>query len=292
MREWFGPFTADGHYGWTAFTRRRRRAGDRLADRRPRPHAARRRPRLPRPGPRARVLRDERPARLGRGLLPPRPLPDHRGRVAGRRDGRAVRVAGHAFDLGIDGERYRPDRTSSARRRRSSPTRAASTPRRAVPGRARRAGRAAAPPAGRRRLWLFGHGGDAGVDFPHRNLGVVPTRPSCPLYAEATVGLVLSMTNYSLVAQEMLACGLPCVELDAPSVVAAFGRDGAVDFAPLDPVAIADALERLFADPGAARAPRRRGRDAARRAHLGPRRRAGRGRPARRDRVRRCERTT
>jgi glycosyltransferase involved in cell wall biosynthesis len=32
-------------------------------------------------------------------------------------------------------------------------------------------------------------------------------------------------------------------------VVAAFGRGGPVDFAPLDPIAIADALERLLADP-------------------------------------------
>ncbi len=74
--------------------------------------------------------------------------------------------------------------------------------------------------------------------------------PELPaIYAEATVGLVLSMTNYSLVAQEMLSCGLACVELDAPSVVAAFGRGGPVDFAPLDPIAIADALERLLTDP-------------------------------------------
>jgi glycosyltransferase involved in cell wall biosynthesis len=63
------------------------------------------------------------------------------------------------------------------------------------------------------------------------------------------VGLVLSMTNYSLVAQEMLACGLPCVELDSPSIVKAFGRDGPVDMAPLEPFAIADALERLLDDP-------------------------------------------
>ena len=43
------------------------------------------------------------------------------------------------------------------------------------------------------------------------------------------------MTNYSLVPQEMLACGLPCVELDAPSVVAAFGRDGPIELAAPEP---------------------------------------------------------
>jgi glycosyltransferase involved in cell wall biosynthesis len=153
-----------------------------------------------------------------------------------------------SFDLGIDGERYRP---ISGVARRDDVVLAyarSATPRRGVP-----VVLAALAELHRRRpgveAWLFGHGGPAGVDFPHRNLGVVPEPQLPAIYAEATVGLVLSMTNYSLVAQEMLSCGLPCVELDAPSVVAAFGRDGAVDFAPLDPIALADALERLLADP-------------------------------------------
>jgi glycosyltransferase involved in cell wall biosynthesis len=105
------------------------------------------------------------------------------------------------------------------------------------------------PEVARREIWLYGHSGPMGVDFPHRSLGMVPEAQLPVIYAQATVGLVLSMTNYSLVAQEMLACGLPCVELDAPSVVQAFGRDGPVDFAPLDPVEIAAALERLLDDP-------------------------------------------
>jgi glycosyltransferase involved in cell wall biosynthesis len=46
----------------------------------------------------------------------------------------------------------------------------------------------------------------------------------------------------------MLACGLACVELDSPSVVAAYGRDGPVDLTPPDPYAIAAALERLLDD--------------------------------------------
>ncbi|HWH96000.1 MAG TPA: glycosyltransferase family 4 protein [Baekduia sp.] len=153
-----------------------------------------------------------------------------------------------SFDLGIDGERYhalpgvtRRDDVVVAYAR-------SSTPRRGVP-----VALAALAELHRRtpgvEAWLFGHGGPPGVDFPHRNLGVVSEADLPAIYAEATVGLVLSMTNYSLVAQEMLSCGLPCVELDAPSVVKAFGRDGPVDFAPLDPIAIADALERLLADP-------------------------------------------
>jgi glycosyltransferase involved in cell wall biosynthesis len=153
------------------------------------------------------------------------------------------------FDLGIDAERYRAMEGVTRRDDVVVAYARSSTPRRGVPValaalaelHARRPGVEA---------WLFGHGGPAGVDFRHKNLGVVPEPELPALYAEATVGLVLSMTNYSLVAQEMLSCGLPCVELDAPSVVAAFGRGGPVDFAPLDPIAIADALERLLSDRG------------------------------------------
>jgi glycosyltransferase involved in cell wall biosynthesis len=98
-------------------------------------------------------------------------------------------------------------------------------------------------------VWIFGHGWPASVDYPYRHLGVVDGPALARLYGEATVGLVLSMTNYSLVPQEMLACGLPCVELDSPSVVAAYGHDGPVELAAPEPLAIVEVLERLLDDP-------------------------------------------
>ena len=67
-------------------------------------------------------------------------------------------------------------------------------------------------------------------------------------YAQATVGMVLSLTNHSLVAQEMLACGLAAVELDTPSTRAAFGPSPPVELAPAEPLALADALARLLDD--------------------------------------------
>jgi glycosyltransferase involved in cell wall biosynthesis len=153
-----------------------------------------------------------------------------------------------SFDLGIDAERYRPQPEVTRRDNVVIAYARRSTPRRGVP-----VVLAALAELHRRRpgveIWLYGHGGEAGVDFAHRSLGVVSEAELARHYAEATVGLVLSLTNYSLAAQEMLACGLPAVELDAPSVVHAFGRDGEVDVAPLDPFAIADALERLLDDP-------------------------------------------
>ena len=50
-------------------------------------------------------------------------------------------------------------------------------------------------------------------------------------YAEAAVGLCLSLTNYSLIPQEMMACGLPCVDLAGGSTDAELGRDGGVEVA-------------------------------------------------------------
>ncbi len=106
------------------------------------------------------------------------------------------------------------------------------------------------------RFVLFGDELPAAAPFAYEDLGVAAAAQLARVYAEATVGLCLSLTNCSLIPLEMLACGLPVVEL------AGRGWDGAgEDRAPLelaaaDPVAIADALERLLDDP-ALRARRR-----------------------------------
>ena len=95
---------------------------------------------------------------------------------------------------------------------------------------------------------LYGQPFTPQVDFPATNLGVVAGPELAREYARATVGLCLSLTNYSLVPQEMLACGLANVELRTPSVVEAFGEDGPVLLAEPEPKVLADALERLLDD--------------------------------------------
>jgi glycosyltransferase involved in cell wall biosynthesis len=100
------------------------------------------------------------------------------------------------------------------------------------------------------RIVLFGTDNPLHAAFPYEHLGVLTTEQLARLYSEATVGLCLSMTNFSLMPKEMLACGLPCVELAGVSAESIFGSDGPLELAPLEPVAIADRLEALIDDRG------------------------------------------
>jgi glycosyltransferase involved in cell wall biosynthesis len=96
---------------------------------------------------------------------------------------------------------------------------------------------------------LFGDPRRAPRLLEAHQLGVLDADALAEAYSHATVGLVLSLTNYSLIAQEMLACGLPCVEADTPSTRAAFGADGPVSLAPLTVEGVAGAVLRLLEDP-------------------------------------------
>ena len=98
------------------------------------------------------------------------------------------------------------------------------------------------------RIVLFGDPDPLRAAFPHEHAGVASHEQLSWLFSEATVGMSLSMTNYSLMPQEMLACGLPTVDLDRPSARSVFGPDGPVALATFDDVAIADVLERLLDD--------------------------------------------
>ncbi len=98
------------------------------------------------------------------------------------------------------------------------------------------------------RIVLFGDTEPPETTFPYEFLGVVSPEVLAWRYSEATVGVCLSLTNYSLIPQEMMACGLPCVDLAGRSPEAVFGRDGPVELAEPDPLAIADAVEALLED--------------------------------------------
>jgi hypothetical protein len=83
------------------------------------------------------------------------------------------------------------------------------------------------------------------VSFPWISVGVLPPRELAALYRAADLGVVLSLTNPSLVPQEMLACGLPVLEVDTPLTRVAFGELTGCHLTAPHPEALADALVEL-----------------------------------------------
>jgi O-antigen biosynthesis protein len=151
-----------------------------------------------------------------------------------------------SFDLALDHAVYRPG--PDERREDLVVFYArASTPRRAVP-----LGLAALGELAERHpdltIGLFGQGSPLETGFRHRDLGILDGASLARLYSDATVGMVLSVTNPSLICLEMMACGLPCVELASDSMVASFGLDGPLRLEPADPVALCRGTGELLAD--------------------------------------------
>jgi glycosyltransferase involved in cell wall biosynthesis len=151
-----------------------------------------------------------------------------------------------AFEYGVDHDVYKP-RPVERRRDTVIYYSRHETPRRAVP-----IGLLALAELHRRRpdvrIAMVGSIFDTNTSFPHVELGVLDPIELSWLYSEATAGLCLSMTNFSLMPKEMMACGLPCVDLAGASAESIFGKSGPLELAELNPIAIADALERLLGD--------------------------------------------
>jgi len=111
------------------------------------------------------------------------------------------------------------------------------------------------------RVTLFGSNIKGTAPFPCEDLGVQPPSELAALYRRASAGVVFSLTTHSLVAQEMMASGLPVVELEGDNVSGALGESGEhVMLAERTPDSIADALERVLDDREAAAAMARRAR--------------------------------
>jgi glycosyltransferase involved in cell wall biosynthesis len=150
------------------------------------------------------------------------------------------------FDFGVDHAVYHP--RDVPRRRDTIVYYARSvTPRRAVP-----LGLLALQELHARRpdlrIVMFGDLDPLDAPFPYEHVGIASPEQLSWLFSEATAGLVLSVTNYSLIPQEMLACGLPCVDLAGYAGESVFGADGPVELSEPDPVALAGHIERLLDD--------------------------------------------
>jgi glycosyltransferase involved in cell wall biosynthesis len=96
---------------------------------------------------------------------------------------------------------------------------------------------------------LFGGALGVRAPFPCQDIGVQPARRLAELYRRASAGVVFSLTTHSLVAHEMMASGLPLVELAGQNVESALGSSGElVELAERTPDAIAEAVERVLDD--------------------------------------------
>ena len=81
----------------------------------------------------------------------------------------------------------------------------------------------------------------------HRHLGLVEPRALAALYREAVVGLSMSATNPSRVPFEMMAAGLPVVELGGDNTVLDLPEAGCL-LTEANPEAVAAALSRVLVD--------------------------------------------
>jgi glycosyltransferase involved in cell wall biosynthesis len=84
--------------------------------------------------------------------------------------------------------------------------------------------------------------------FPCTVHGILDAPSLAALYHEVDLGICFSTTNYSLAPQEMMACGLPVVEIDGESTRSVF-PDKVVTFAPPHPREMANAIQRLLRSP-------------------------------------------
>jgi O-antigen biosynthesis protein len=99
------------------------------------------------------------------------------------------------------------------------------------------------------RVMTYGTDWPVEAPFELEHLGVLRPAELAALYERATVGVSLSLTNRALVVQEMMASGLPVVELSGANVSSDLGAPGElVAQAAPDPASIADAIERLLDD--------------------------------------------
>ncbi|WP_226409654.1 rhamnan synthesis F family protein [Synechococcus sp. MU1625] len=88
---------------------------------------------------------------------------------------------------------------------------------------------------------------DLGIPVKVKHAGILDASALANLYRECTIGFVLSGTNYSLVPNEMMACGLPVVDIDAEHTRLSY-QPGTAVLAEASPAGLASVLSRLLND--------------------------------------------
>ncbi len=95
------------------------------------------------------------------------------------------------------------------------------------------------------KIYLFGSNVEGGISFDTTNLHIIPITECCKLYNKCKVGVCISASNPSRIPFEMMACGLPVVDLyrennlyDMP--------DGGILLAESNSEAIATAILKIY----------------------------------------------
>ena len=86
------------------------------------------------------------------------------------------------------------------------------------------------------------------LPYPAQNHGVLDSAELANLYNSCDIGICFSATNYSLIPQEMMACGLPLIELNVASTRAIFPTNVVALSGPA-PQDIAKKIEQLIVNP-------------------------------------------
>lgn len=88
------------------------------------------------------------------------------------------------------------------------------------------------------------------IPFKHTLAGALPTiNDLAKLYASGTVGIAFSTTNPSLVPYEMMACGLPVIDLDYGDSWSNYGSRENAMLVDTFPEKIAEGIEKVVRDP-------------------------------------------
>jgi glycosyltransferase involved in cell wall biosynthesis len=83
------------------------------------------------------------------------------------------------------------------------------------------------------------------LPYSYKSHGVLNASRLGDLYRRGALGLVFSATNHSIINKEMMACGLPVIDLDVESVRSVF-PDDVLKRVKTHPEEIADAIEELL----------------------------------------------
>lgn len=86
------------------------------------------------------------------------------------------------------------------------------------------------------------------IPFPYQNLGILTPKQLGDLYRKSTLGLSISLTNLSLIPAEMIACGLPVVEVNHPSLINLYQSNKEIILSEKTPESISQNIISLLND--------------------------------------------